>query len=109
MITWEARRVGGKMNCPRPIQGPLKLSLTFQFKRPKSHFRTGKNSNLIKESKSCPWHLQKPDDDNLKKAAQDALTASGIWKDDCQVVLSVVAKLWSTGKEGVSIEIEGLE
>lgn len=109
LITWKARAEGGRMKIPRPITGPIQLTLIFKILRPKSHFRTGKNSHLIKDSHKCEWHFQKPDDDNLKKAVQDALTASGIWKDDCQVCFSIIAKHWVQKKPGVEIQIKSLE
>lgn len=62
------------------------LILTFDayFPRPKSHYRTGKNSHLLKGSTPL-HHVYKPDYDNLVKFYKDVMN-SIIYKDDCQVV-----------------------
>jgi Holliday junction resolvase RusA-like endonuclease len=73
--------------------------VTFQmscfFARPKAHFRSGKNSHLLKFACEETRKVSKPDLDNLLKAATDCLTTLGAWKDDSQIVHAVVSKEWT--------------
>ncbi len=108
LIVWHSRSECRRLRIKTPIMGPIQLTLIFKFLRPKSHFRSGKNSHLLKTSHTDEWHTQNPDDDNLKKAVQDALTQSGIWQDDCQVSFSVIAKHWVLKNPGVEIQIQEL-
>jgi Holliday junction resolvase RusA-like endonuclease len=67
---------------------PVLAALSFYFKRPKSHFRTGKRADELKPG-APEYHTKKPDSDNLAKAVLDCLTRLGAWKDDSQVMLAV--------------------
>ena len=63
-----------------PLTEPLHVGCTFVFPRPKSHYRTGKNAHLLKDS--APYfHTSVPDTDNLTKFIGDALNGV-FWKDD---------------------------
>ena len=74
---------------------PLHLLITFYLPRPKSHFGTGRNAALLKDT-SPVYHTQKPDCDNLAKAVMDCLSDIGFWRDDCQVIGLTVKKMWDT-------------
>ena len=89
--------------CPRPIPGALRVSLLFTLPRPKSHYRTGRNSHLLRET--APDHpIGKPDVDKLARAILDALT--GIWWDDDSRVVSLDAvKIYGTSPS-VAIHVE---
>ena len=78
------------------ITSPLSISIHCYFKRPKGHFGTGKKEH-VKKSSAPYWHTSKPDFDNVAKAACDALTHLGVWKDDAQVVQAHVTKRYSDG------------
>lgn len=80
----------------------LKLTIRFQMPRPKSHFRTGKRSNELKED-AKKFHLQTPDTLKMARAVEDALTGI-VWHDDCQIVDGTQTKEWST-QPGAWIEI----
>lgn len=72
--------------------GPIGLRLDFVFRRPKSHFRTGKHVELMRDDAPL-YHTGKPDADNAAKAVMDALTMlGGVWGDDAQVAQLVVLK-----------------
>lgn len=67
-----------------PWTGPICLELFCVFPRPKNHYRTGRNSHLLKESAPY-WYAGTPDADNILKFVGDAL--NGIfWKDDRQLL-----------------------
>lgn len=79
----------------QPWLGAVRVDLTFVFPRPRSHFRTGKNAQLLRDDAPRRWHTTKPDRDNLEKAVLDALSTLGIWEDDCQVCSGTVRKVWA--------------
>lgn len=71
----------------------VNLCVTFLFKRPKSHFGSGKSAMILKNTAPI-WHTQKPDLTKLVRCLEDALTGV-IWNDDCQVVETSVRKRWA--------------
>jgi len=74
-----------------PFEGALLVEVTCCFKRPKS------------VSLDELWMPRKPDVDNIEKSLYDA--ANGIlWKDDCQVSLSLTRKQWAS-KDEIFIKI----
>lgn len=77
----------------KPLEGPLYVWMHFRFKRPKSHFGTGKNADVLKPNAPF-WHGNTPDLDNLAKAVMDACTQLGLWGDDRQIVELGLKKTW---------------
>ena len=66
----------------------------FKIPRPKSHYGTGKNADLLK--KNAPIiHTSKPDIDNLAKFYLDCLNGIA-WEDDKQIIGLSAAKEYST-------------
>ena len=88
----------------RMLDMPLKVEIQAFFKRPKGHYGSGKNSKKLKES-SPIFNASKPDFDNIGKAACDALTHLGIWKDDSQVVDGRIIKKYTDGAARAVISI----
>jgi crossover junction endodeoxyribonuclease RusA len=84
---------------------PIRCDLTFYLPRPKSHFGTGKNAQMLK--KSAPTRpTGTPDRDNLDKAVCDAITAAGVWVDDSQVTSGTIRKRYCLeGQTGCQIYI----
>lgn len=76
-----------------PLDGPLQLTMCFFFPRPKSHYGTGKNSELLKAS-APTYHSQKPDIDNIVKSSLDAMNDVA-YGDDKQVVELSATKVWA--------------
>ena len=72
--------------------GPLEIHLKFNITRPKSHFRTGRNSALVKNS--APAYPNRSDVDNYSKFVMDCLNEK-IFTDDRQVVRLVAEKRFS--------------
>jgi len=68
------------------------MKLGFYFKRPKSHYGTGKNANRVKESAPMN-HIQTPDLDNLVKFLSDAFNGT-FYKDDSQINNLLAFKDW---------------
>ena len=91
-----------------PLTGPLRVSINFLFQRPKSHYRTGRYSQDLKDSAPM-FHVSKPDRDNAEKAILDILTQIGFWRDDSQIVAGEVCKYYSPrGRSGALVTIEEL-
>jgi Holliday junction resolvase RusA-like endonuclease len=80
------------------LTGPLYVRFRFEVPRPKSHYGTGKNNGILKESAPKHAHGQRQDFDNLVKFACDCLNGLA-WVDDRQIVESHVKKIWSDRPE----------
>jgi Holliday junction resolvase RusA-like endonuclease len=76
-----------------PYSEPLFVELDFYFGRPKAHFGSGKNANVIKAS-APEHHTKKPDCDNCAKFVMDALTGV-FWTDDALICGQMVRKHYS--------------
>lgn len=83
-----------KYRPEKPALGVVAVQIRFQFPRPRSHFGSGKNAEVIKAN-APQYKLGKPDLDNLAKAVLDALTViGGFWADDAQVARLVLSKYY---------------
>ncbi len=92
------------MKFEKPVSGPVSISLTFYMPRPKGHYGSGKNSDLVKDS-APQHHVTKPDLDKLVRCVKDALTGV-VWNDDSQVCeISKAEKLYETVSRGVGVKI----
>lgn len=88
-----AAEAAAQMNGEPPITGPVLLRVAFYFARPKSHFGTGRNANVLKQN--APHYVAKaPDLDKLIRSIGDALTSVAI-RDDAQIASISAVKLWS--------------
>ncbi len=88
-----------------PLTGALKCTAVFVMQRPKSHYGTGKNVNVLKPN-APKYHTSRPDSTKLFRSTEDALTGI-IWADDGQVMQSV-EKIYGD-EPGVHLLIEVLE
>ena len=64
-----------KFKPKQPLEGSIRIYLTFYMPRPKSHFRTGKFKNQLKDNAPV-FHTNTPDIDNLIKLMLDCLNKS---------------------------------
>jgi len=92
------------------MTGPLKVSIFLRFKRPKSHYGTGKNADTIKPSAPSSYdHTSKPDVDNCAKFILDCLNELA-WHDDTQIVSLQVTKMyWGYDETMIFIQEEKAE
>lgn len=91
-----------------PIGDPVDVSIDFRFRRPKSHFGSGRNADLLKDGVAAyPVSRNLGDLDKLVRSTLDALTAAAVFVDDSLVVRLDVWKLWCVGDEvpGASIRV----
>jgi Holliday junction resolvase RusA-like endonuclease len=77
----------------KPIDEPISVGLHFYFERPKSHYGTGKNKDILKPN-APKWHTSAPDIDNLQKFCFDSFNGV-FWKDDSIICQIVAQKIYS--------------
>jgi crossover junction endodeoxyribonuclease RusA len=80
-----------------PAGEPVSAGIIFYLPRPKSHYGTGRNADLIKPS-APDVPAGKPDLDKLVRGVLDALTSAGTYTDDSRVVLLVTSKRYADGR-----------
>lgn len=105
----QVRSAAGEQISGDIITGPVRLGVIFWFKRPASHFCSGRNSRILKPSAPL-FHTQTPDLSKLLRALEDGLTGV-IWNDDRQVCryTNDTGKYWTTGTEMAAITITELD
>ncbi len=79
-----------------PMEGPLHLGVSWLYSIKGKH-RHGE------------YRDGKPDTDNLQKLLKDCMTALGFWKDDSQVAIEYVQKMWTEKIPGICIILEKIE
>ena len=89
------------------FDGPVELDIEFYHTRPKSHFRTGRNAHLLKET-APNWKITAPDLSKLVRSTEDACTEAGVWGDDRQVARIITTDRWSDWS-GAIIKVSSLE
>ena len=78
------------------FMGPVGVDLTFRFTRPKSHYGTGRNAGVLKDSApKFPTSRALGDADKLARSTLDALVTAGVLADDSLVVDLNVRKRYS--------------
>ena len=88
------------------LMDPISVSIVFGFKRPKTHFRSGKHSNKLKPNQER-YVKKRPDIDNLLKFVFDSCNGL-IWKDD-SIICEVQSRKIYTEKPFVEIEFWKVE
>jgi crossover junction endodeoxyribonuclease RusA len=83
---------------------PLELTVTFYFPRPKSHYRSGKHAGVLKAD-APRFKGSMPDLSKLIRATEDAITDSGLWKDDALVAQVRATKEYSGDFMGAVVSI----
>lgn len=85
------------------ILGPVQVTMTFTFPRPKGHFGTGRNAGVLKPG-APDAHASKPDLDKCTRAVLDAVTIAGVWRDDAQACHLQCRKAYGA-QPGVEVHI----
>ena len=91
----KALRLVAQRQIKAPLEGAIKMSIVFQFKKPKSWSK--------KKREAAFWHTQKPDADNLAKAVKDALNGLA-YRDDSQICDMDLVKIWGEN-DRITIEL----
>jgi len=66
------------------MKNPIKCTLHFYCKRPKNHYKTGKNAHILKDN-APKYNTNNKDLDNMVKFILDALNDK-LYIDDCLIV-----------------------
>lgn len=88
------------------IHAPIHLTVKFLFRRPQSHFRTGKFAEMLREN-APKYHAQTPDIDKLIRCLSDSLTGV-IWRDDRQICLIDACKQWTLFSECAEVTVRAI-
>lgn len=83
------------------MEGPVRLELAFYTPRPRSHYRSGQFSSILRDG--MPERpLKRPDLTKLTRGVEDALVGV-IFQDDAQVVEQATAKYWGDARVEVTV------
>jgi Holliday junction resolvase RusA-like endonuclease len=86
----------------------VEVRLTCYFDRPRTHYRTGRNAELLRDSAPpYPANRSSGDADKLARACLDAIVDGGVLADDSLVVDLTVAKRWA-GEHDDALHIPGV-
>ena len=85
-----------KYKPKHPLKGDIYLKVIFYMPRPKSHFRTGKRSYVLK-AKAPVFHSVRPDLDNLIKMLLDTISGKNKMVLDDSQIFTLEAKKVYTG------------
>lgn len=86
-----------------PLDGPVGVMVEFLLTRPRSHYGTGRNANVLKPS-APRYPATMPDIDKLLRAILDGITDARVWLDDGQVVF---VNAWKKYADPANGEVEG--
>ncbi len=73
--------------------GPVLVDVTFTLTRPRSHYHTGRNAQLLRDGAPV-YPAGKPDLDKLLRSTMDALGDAGVFRDDAQVCAVTACKVY---------------
>jgi len=103
---WRNKVIEGlERHADKNIGGAFAVKLSFFLKRPKSHYRTGRFSHLLRDD-APEYHVKTPDADNLAKLVMDAITRINYWGDDSQCSLLYVTKAYADEVNEAGVKIE---
>lgn len=89
-----------------PLVGPLSATLSFHFKRPKTHYRSHQKELILKEGSEV-YHIKRKDIDNLVKFVLDSLNKIA-YLDDSQIAVLQCIKLYTEGESRTEIVFKKL-
>ena len=85
------------------ISSPVRLRALFYFRRPNSHYGSGRNATTLKSS-APELHSQTPDLDKLIRCLGDALTGI-VFRDDALIWSMVISRHWTEKQERAEVEV----
>jgi Holliday junction resolvase RusA-like endonuclease len=102
LVVGELRRAWGR----EPLRGPVHVDVELVFARPKAHYGTGRNSELLKPSAPEVMSTGLDLDKGLRLIG-DSLVLSGVIVDDRQIFRWAAVKSWG-GSDVTRIAVWGL-
>lgn len=104
-VQWAAQDA---MRLHDRFDGPVEVRLLFCFDRPRGHYRTGRNAQLLRDDAPLfPFTRATGDGDKLVRACFDAMEAAGLVKDDAQFVDHTASKRWC-GEHEDALDVPGV-
>jgi crossover junction endodeoxyribonuclease RusA len=85
------------------ICSPVILRAAFYFRRPNSHYGSGRNATTLKAS-APELHSQTPDLDKLIRCLGDALTGI-VFRDDALIWSMAISRHWTERQERAEVEV----
>jgi len=85
------------------ITSPVVVRAVFYFRRPASHYGSGRNSASLKAS-APELHAQAPDLDKLIRCLGDALTGI-VFRDDALIWSMALSRHWTEKQERAEVEV----
>jgi crossover junction endodeoxyribonuclease RusA len=85
------------------ISSPVILRAAFYFRRPNSHYGSGRNATTLKAS-APELHSQTPDLDKLIRCLGDALTGI-VFRDDALIWSMAISRHWTERQERAEVEV----
>lgn len=86
------------------MSGALKVEMRFIFPRPKSHYRTGKFSGVLKDNAPY-WKTTMPDLLKITRSTEDAMKGV-VYVDDSLIVREILIKAYTSKTPGAHIKVE---
>jgi Holliday junction resolvase RusA-like endonuclease len=97
-----ARRAWDESGGGPMLDGPLLLRIAFYLRRPASHYGTGRNAGVVKDSAPL-YPTVKPDLSKLVRALEDGLTGVVITDDARVVTLAAIKRFGELERADVSL------
>jgi Endodeoxyribonuclease RusA len=96
------------MSAGFPIKRPISVRAVFSFRRPQTHYRTGRFSSSLRDDAPLrPFTRAQGDLDKLLRSTYDSITAAGLIQDDKLIAESTrAAKVWC-GEDPESLPVPG--
>ena len=92
----------GELMPKEKMSNPIKCQLQFYCKRPKTHYKSGKSSNILKDT-APKYNINNKDLDNMVKFVLDALNDK-LYTDDSLIFEINCSKLYSDGEGHIYIK-----
>ena len=86
---------------------PIRCILNFYCKRPKTHYKSGKNAHMLKDT-SPKYNINNKDLDNMVKFVLDALNDK-LYTDDSLIFEISCSKLYSEGDGYIYVKFMEVE
>lgn len=102
------RHLAAQQHTGELLRGPIRLTVTFYFAYMASHYGTGRNAGVLKNS--APERVsggRTGDIDKLVRGVADGLTGS-IYRDDKQVCELIARKYYTAESERTVIRVEAI-
>lgn len=103
-----AHRAAQAMDGCELFDGPVSVLVEFYFPRPKSHYYTSKARSGELRDDAPELHSKKPDCDKLVRAIGDGMTGV-VYRDDSQIAVLMVRKLYSPSGGSCEVSVSQLD